>query len=71
MDRSPRSADQTRQILSDSANQPLLEHEVVRQMSASWTKRQAANLKKRDVQISDVKETGPLGLGIGFPPSEL
>ncbi|MFG0254150.1 MAG: SOS response-associated peptidase family protein [Rhodopirellula sp. JB053] len=61
MDRSPRSADQSIEVLREFAYEPPLTHRVDRQMAASWTKRKSANLKKRDEQLADIEKIGPLG----------
>lgn len=66
MDRSPMSIDQVRGVLFSGVDQPTLRFDVAREMATSWTRRQAANQRKRDQQLSQMKETGPLGLGIQF-----
>lgn len=55
MDRSSISVDQSRKLLFDGADEPELRYDVARKMAASWTKRQSANLKKRDQQMLEIK----------------
>jgi len=52
MDRQPRDADESLEILRRHADAPELQHTIDRQMAPSWVKRQAANLKKRDEQVA-------------------
>jgi hypothetical protein len=61
MERSPRPPDQSLEVLKRYADDPVLETSVSREMVASWTKRQAANVKKRDEQLSDMEASGPFG----------
>ncbi len=61
MDRSPRPPVQSLEVLKQYAVDPVLETSVSREMVASWTKRQAANVKKRDEQLADIEASGPFG----------
>ncbi len=62
MDRSPRPLDQSLEVLKQYTEDPVLEPSVSREMVASWSKRKAANVKKRDEQLADIDKSGPLGL---------
>lgn len=61
MARSPRPSKQSLDVLKQFAHDPLLESSVSREMVASWTKRKAANVKKRDEQLADIEASGPYG----------
>lgn len=61
IDRSPRPPDKSFEVLKQYADDPALETSESREMVVSWTKRQAANAKKRDELLSDIEASGPFG----------
>ncbi len=61
MQRGARGAEDSIEVLREFADDPPLTCQIDRHMAASWIKRKSANLKKRDQQLAEINEIGPLG----------